>query len=894
MKKETEQDHPSYLEFLLRYKEKILVVTTAAILPLLLVGLDYSKMWAFGDLTPFPTDLGILKDWIFSSWRDEGLGAPNQPVSNYYLVILISSAIFGNFLAQKLLFLSTIAISFVGFYYFQRSFHFRLEAAYLGALCYAINPVIIASLVGGAIGELMTYSVFPIFALYFYKTLSNGSFRISYIAIIGLLTVLLWNNYVFFWLSIMVLPALMIISVGRTLSRLKRLIPLAGVVLFILSPNMLGIFAINQQISNDGTSFTATAVHTFRDISVSNLIRLAGNTGSAQSNEFLKYNELNSFTSIGYILSSIVLFSIIMNVLTKQPDIKVKKQLLLFMSIIFAASIGILIFVASSPSVVDSNSIISSLRNPTKLMYVTAFSFASLFSFGIESMLERVSKNNLIKRAIALGFIPLILFSNYPALDGTAGIHRVRGDQYAVDNKYYELKQLISSYGLDRDQDRILFLPWEYPTYLRIRSEIPNFLGIGPAVQQNNIGVSKVHEIFNAINQNAINKSDFLALYNTGYVVVDKTFASYYEEQDWYKALKKNQQSFVFLHTGSYWISGDPLHFYSLFKEDSNFSLVYEDTSFAIFKNNITYGRIYQTTLSTEAPTTSYLEASLNLIRNPSFEEGTANWSLNPGRLVNLSENAKDGDNSIVLFGQNNTFTNIYQTIKAKGNTWYKLEFSFLGNNMTDLHAKVLWSNHTETKAEREFFKSEILKIIDKNLPEGQWNEISGIFLSPPDAKEVRIQFLASRLSEQYKTTSTFIDKISFVEVVPEVVGLEEGTSIGNYQKIDPTHYSIHVSSSEPYMLALVESYNPSWIAKTKIDGRGAEYHPIPSDSITRFFIAKPQATDEIDIIYSPQTSFYGLILLSLITILGCAGYLTYHYVIRSRWQNMSIKRSPA
>ena len=155
----------------------ILLTIYIVILLTLLHSLDYSKMWAFGDLNAFPIDKSVIYEWINYCWRDEGLGFPNYPAHNYYLIILMLISVFGSLLAQKILVILTFIVAYFSLYYFLRTFKIAPMISFLGGLFYSINPITIAVFVGGGVGELMTYGVFPLIILYLFKLVREEKFQ---------------------------------------------------------------------------------------------------------------------------------------------------------------------------------------------------------------------------------------------------------------------------------------------------------------------------------------------------------------------------------------------------------------------------------------------------------------------------------------------------------------------------------------------------------------------------------------------------------------------------------------------------------------------------------------------------------------------------------------------
>ncbi|MDO8634569.1 MAG: hypothetical protein Q7K34_04730 [archaeon] len=832
------------------------------ILLFLVRNLDFSKMWAFGDLISYPTDLKITFNWVFSAWRDEGLGLFNFPAINYYLIIFFSSLLFGSFFAQKILFLSTLIIAFTSSFLFLKYFGFKTKSSFLGGFFYAINPVTISSFVGGAIGELMTFAVLPLVLIYLHKSLSSEKLNFRHIAFLGLLSLFLWNTYVFFWQTILIIAPFVLFA-SQKYKTLSRMIPLVVVLTVFFLPTLLGILNLNKGIFEEKISFESTVKYTYKDISVLNLLRLSGNTGSAQAEEFLNYNNIGDYTVLGYIL---FLLTIIALFFAKKQylDDSITSIPLIVASITLIVAIGLLLLVKMYPNLIDVNPLISTLRNPVKLMYLLVFAFSILFTYSIQKLLSKIEKNKLTQNTVMACIILVILLSNYPALDGTLGIQKVRSDQYFIEEDYYKLSEILKGIDQHFTDSRLLILPWEYPTNLRIRSELPNYFGTPLGAQLGGSNISAIKNVFDSIHDDEKTKSIVLGIFNVKYIVVKKNFKSYYLGQKWYEHLKNKEPIFVYNSHNSYWVSGDPLKFYSIFYKDNNFELIYEDESFTIFKNLRYSDKFF--TLPTK-----------NLIKNPYFEDGLNQWKNWPSHTVNIEscKELNEGRSCAVLSSQKKEFTILYQLIPAEENKWYTFSFAINPSIITDAHAKLIWYDQTEKTGESDGIKVDYIKFNKMSIDTKKWAHINEAIESPADTKLVRIQFLGNRSLENGKIT---LGNISVLEV-PQQINKEIQSSthelnyISNFEKINPTRYKVSVKSNKPFMLVFSESYDPFWVAYTK-DVESIK--PVQVYSVINGFWVDQIGEFEIIVEYMPQRWFYIVSIIEIFTILGIVMFLFY------------------
>ncbi len=846
----------------------------------LIIDLKLFKMWAFADINAFPTDHSLIKDWILYSWKEEGLGTPNTQKINYYIITFLSSSVFGSFLGQKILFLSIFPISFLSFYYLSNSFKFRQDVSLLGSLFYSFNPVIIASFIGGSIEELMTFSLLPLFIIYVYILILEKKFSIRYLAILALITFFLLNQYVTFWYTVLTIPIILILSFRRyKIKNLLRFIPLILLMSMIYLPTLFGFVNMNKGISENDVSFGYVAKYTYGDMSIQNILRLSGNRGSAQAEEFLDYNRLNKYTFFGYVLSLATFLSIFFmldkKIRDEDDNIKFLSLYGLFSSITI---IFILLLIKNYPNLIDESIILSSLRNPVKLMYPLVFSFAILFSCSINILFDRIyNRRCYVAKTVTISILIFsILFYNYPAIDGTLGLKKIRDNQYFIDDKYYQLTNIMKNIDIDYKQGNILFLPWEYIMNLRIRSEIPNYFGTSLEAEIYGVEISKFKEIFEIIRNGDDNeRNDILSSFNIRYIIIDKTFKSDLENLYWYKKDRGYYDSYIYKLENSYWLTGDPIFFYSLFRKDNNLMLVYNDANFAIFKNNIEDRKFFITYVyDNQSFITNY--RSNNMVENPSFEYEEKGWSSWPRELIFATSDSKN-NKFLSIHGQEKWWTNVNQIISIKQNKLYQLNFSVKGSNITDMHAKLIWYNQTKKLGEEDGYISDYIMLYDNNLIEDEWYDFKGTFASPKDAILVRIQFLGNRLKD-YQNASMSISDISFYEISPKIGKLPQIKKI-DYDHVSPTLYKIRINDTEPVILSFMTSYSPLWEAMIYKNGsivktiKSTYIYPIINN-----FIIDDTGNFEIIIRYKPQYWYYISLTISIVMSISCIGYLFYDW----------------
>jgi len=836
--------------------------------------LMFPKMWAFGDLSAFPKDIGITKNWGFYLWCGEGIGFLSFKPVNYYSIIILFSFVFGSLLAQKIVFLSTLLISFLTFYFLLRKFKVNSIPSLLGAFIYSFNPVTISEFTGGSM-TLIVYAIFPLLLFYIIKITQSQEFNLKATAILGMLSFFIFNIHAAFWYILILMPILLLNKplMNTNLKKTARLTIFLIIITLILLPNILGYTGIYGTTSSGKVPFESTAAYCYGDSTFYNIVRLAGNTGSAQAKEFLNYNTLSSYTILGYVLPIVAFLSFLIR---NQHNNKSKKYLMTSAAFTFLVSSGLILIVKALPFIVDVNPILASLRNPVKLMYPLSFSLCFLFAIGIERLLIKSGKKHKRKWNIFISIIlvSIILLYNYPALDGTLGLARVRGENYYIEDKYYTLSEILTEIDENYDDYRILFLPWEYPALLKTRSEIPNYFGVsvGARMAQDIEWLKNAFKI--TIAKNSSDRSYMLGLFGVKYIIIDNDFRSYYEGQTWYENLKKGRSYVIYNSNDAYWVTGESEYFYQIFNSDPNFEIVYENSDFAVFKNNRVITKLY-TRSDVANFTLSYTSISENLLKNPSFENNIEHWRIYPGSLANITYDHQ-GNKMITLYGQEKWFTICYQVVPVKENVFYSLKFSVKGYNISDMHAKVLWYNISENLTEGNAFSMDYIKLYQMNLSDGVWSNVEKILSAPKEAKMARIYFLANRLKD-FTSTVMCVDNVYFYETEMTIENKYEiCSSIKNinYTKINPTKYITKINATYPLIIVLSETYNPSWICYINDE----KITSIPLYGVINGFYINHTGFLDIVIEYEPQRWFYIGSAISITTLIACATYMTHDW----------------
>lgn len=864
--------------------KKIEIISVLIISFLLLLvmirNLNIFKMWVFADLFPFPLDVSQRIDETFYLWSTEGLGGLVSPMTNIIRFALIAQLFLDPVIAQKVIIFLPFIVGFLSFFVFIRHFGLSIVSSYMGALIYIINPTILSLFLVGEAGSLMISAIFPLFTLFLNSFLFSNSKKSDwkYLAAIGVVSFLFfWNLYYAFWFGVFSLLFLICINLGTlkqrnlkcALSILKSLFLLLIVILLITLPSLVVFSLVNRDISH-ALDLSSQTAYSYGDATFLNLIRLTGNKGSPQVSGYLNYNSFNEFTIFGIILSLVTSLSLIME--------KKRSNLILLHSacLLFLSVIGFILLIKSAPYITESLPLFSTLRNPSKLMLPLVFFFAIMFSITVENLVNRNGKSLAL---IAIPMITIVLFFyNYPFLDGTLGIQKMRGsvyipNNYEIDEKYIQLKQLLSSSDAHFNDFYILYLPWERFSKNTIARIIPNFFGSSSIGTQKGIG--KIYEV---LERNPRNKAELLGIFNVKYIIIDKKFESMFTS-----VKQSGNISVIYDNLNFCWYTGAPQIFCAGFINDKNFKLIYEDQNFCVFSNEILKKprKVYIDNLEVLNSTINLTIHQKNLLK-ASFENYLNNFSV-IGSYTFINDSI-DGDFSVALHSTGSQWPHIYEIIPINDREGeYQLSFYIKGYNITNLHAKLLWYNFIPEsyKDDKGAIRADYIKIYESEIKEGEWYKIEKRLIPPENASAITVVILGSQAvakTKSFACTMTLVDNISLDYYSTTFVingSFIKENNIIEFKQITPALKKVKLKVSEPSILVLNEIYDPMWIAYTD---DGYQTNSIPLYEVINGFLINKTGEYTLTIKYEPQKWFCIGSIISATTLIACTTYLIYDW----------------
>jgi hypothetical protein len=679
----------------------------------------------------------------------------------------------------------------------------------------------------------------------------------------------------FWYATLIAIPLLLVLYVTRKgvadISRkdvVVRLSIISLIIVAVFAPTIVLIQSKSSAASE--VSFAADAEFTYQNMSIDNVLRMAGNTGSAQEN--LGYNEFSLFALFG---SVIVFVSIAPLLLFGYRNLDKTAKIFLTGGLAsLALIIALVVIVRSYPSVVDSSLLFASLRNPKKLLFPLVFAITILFTFGASRMVSKANRG-WIRHSLLGGLFLCIILYNFPALDGTLGLAAVRNDSYIVDQKYAAIPSLLTKVDPDYKNYRIFVFPWQYNTNLEIHSSLLNYYGTHLGAGADGVNVGEFKSMFKLIEENPASRQSIFNLYNVKHIVIDKNFDRY---PSFLSEQLNNEKYIVYYDHESYWATGDPSYLYTSLTKDASFVRSYEDSQFVIF----TFTGITRPTMFSTVTTT-------NQVANPSFESGTLeNWQAWPENLVDIkNDDGASGVQSIAIQGLPEWWSNVHQAVSIEEGATYQLRFAVKPIDATDMHVKLLWYNQNETISDETAIRVDYIRLYEMSLTQGEWNRLEKTYVPPSGAKFVDIQLLGSRVHDLDASTLTLYDDISLGKISLS------SSSLGlNFAPINPTHWRVQIDSDGPTKLSFAQSYDSRWEARVYKDGSLVEtVKPTRFANVLNSFDITTVGNDlDVHILFLPQSSFEASFFFVAAVVLLAAGYLAFDQAKQMRKRTTSLK----
>ena len=129
------------------------------------------------------------------------------------------------------------------------------------------------------------------------------------------------------------------------------------------------------------------------------------------------------------------------------------------------------------------------------------------------------------------------------------------------------------------------------------------------------------------------------------------------------------------------------------------------------------------------------------------------------------------------------------------------------------------------------------------------------------------LQQIDSMLLYSLKTGESFVNADNLL--TPD----QQNSATVNYQEINPTQYTVHVNSSQPFYFVFSQSYDSGWVAAINGVQISDKYHFTANGYANGWFINKT-GTFTVTLEFKPQNLFYAGAAISITTLSVCVTFL--------------------
>ena len=233
------------------------------------------------------------------------------------------------------------------------------------------------------------------------------------------------------------------------------------------------LIASSGQAAYTSPSLLGDYYHNYAETNLLNTLRMAGNNGSGQST--LGYNDWSTTNLFGYLITLIMIGGGIVLGLKRRMSrywatvIGLLAVLLVVLGFMQLLTINTLF----GTRVFESQWLVSTVRNPSKLYAILLPIFTLLFTFGMVNILHRYGKTAWRYRGILAATVVVVAVYGWPALRGDFGLLSGR-EEAAVNYKQDPLVKEVAT-SASAKEGRTLLLPANHRDELNYEFLNPNF-----------------------------------------------------------------------------------------------------------------------------------------------------------------------------------------------------------------------------------------------------------------------------------------------------------------------------------------------------------------------------------------------------------------------------------
>lgn len=246
----------------------------------------------------------------------------------------------------------------------------------------------------------------------------------------------------------------------------------AGVIFGLLTVPYV-LIASSGQAAYTSPSLLGDYYHNYAETHLLNTLRMAGNNGSGQST--LGYNEWSLTNLMGYGIAAVMIGGgVILGMRQKMSRYWVVITGLLAVLLAVLGFMQLLtINTLLGARVFESQWLVSTVRNPSKLYAILLPVFALLFTFGLGNILQKYGTDKLRRYGLLAAVAIMMAIYGWPALRGDLGLLAGREEAVASYRQDAVVQQIARS--ASAREGRALLLPANHRDELNYEFLNPNF-----------------------------------------------------------------------------------------------------------------------------------------------------------------------------------------------------------------------------------------------------------------------------------------------------------------------------------------------------------------------------------------------------------------------------------
>jgi hypothetical protein len=183
-----------------------------------------------------------------------------------------------------------------------------------------------------------------------------------------------------------------------------------------------------------------------------------------------------------------------------------------------------------------------------------------------------------------------------------------------------------------------------------------------------------------------------------------------------------------------------------------------------------------------------------------------------------------------------------------------------------------------------------------------EWQEFSCVIEIPENTTKIRPVLNAGWSSDPKRVARTWFDEVYLKKqtdekqsnnlsqikqlILPEIVGnkslstvAKSPIEIGEYVKVNPTLWHVHINSSRPSTIAFAEPYDQTWQATVYRDGKKVDsVDSMPLYGVINAFQIEQIGDLDLVIRFVPQDWYEVGLVISALTFVGCIFYIIYDW----------------